>query len=218
MQTALDTRCCSVRWYQSFLTLTERRWTHFNEICINISWCILVVGLGDLSAADNDWSLPLLTKIIISSRKTADRDTCSGPGSLMGSVRAAHGCGKALPALQPAHVKLAEVFLHDACETKAIKNPSKTLCQPSLSTLLLPAVSFLWTKKPGSLQGFGHSHKPRIGRQAAAEDQGTSSCTYKLQVVSLSVFSLGCQTMIVPCNRSYGSATIKINLNLITAV
>lgn len=116
-----------------------------------------------------------------------------------------------------AHVKLAEVFLHDACETKAIKN-SKTLCQPSLSTLLLPAVSFLWTKKPGSLQGFGHSHKPRIGRQAAAEDQVTSSCTYKLQAVSLSVFSLGCQTMIIPCNWSYRSATIKINLNLITAV
>lgn len=92
------------------------------------------------------------------------------------------------------------------------------LCQPSLSTLLLPAVSFLRTKKPGSLQSCGHDHKPRIGRQAAAEDQVTSSCTYKLQVVSLSVLSLGCQTMITPCNQSSWSAKVKINLNLIAAV
>lgn len=136
----------------------------------------------------------------------------------MGSVREAQGCGKALPGLQPARVKLAEVLLHSACETKPIKSSSKTLCQPLVSTLLLPAISFLWTKKPRSLQGFGHSHDLRIGRQAAAEDQVTSSCTYKLQVVSLSVLSLGCQTMVIPCNQSYGSKKIKINLNRITAV
>lgn len=123
-RTALDT-CCSGRRYRGFLTLTERGSTHFNEICVNISWCVLVVGLGDLSAADSDWSFPLLTKIIISSRQTADRDTCCGPSSLTGSVRAVHGRGEALPGLQPVRVKLAEVFLHGACATKAIENSSK---------------------------------------------------------------------------------------------
>lgn len=39
-----------------------------------------------------------------------------------------------------------------------------------------------------------------------------------VQVLSLSALSLECQTMITSCNQPYRSATIKINLNLKTAL
>lgn len=125
----------------------------FAQTFLGVSWLWFLETYQLLTMTS---PLPIYTKIIIiSSKKTADRDTCSHPDGLSESGTW----------MWQGHMGSWLRFFCTVLETKATKDSSKVLFQPSLSSLLLLAVSLLGARKPGSLQGFGHSHKFRTGKQ-----------------------------------------------------